>query len=104
MVAESVSSHEFRAAYERLPEQLQFEVTWAVEEIEQDPAWVPPYRYLAPFDSPFSGFIIDFSVEGYGIVYRVVDHGAAIELWQLFDLPPPPKAVRAVRPGPLPMM
>jgi hypothetical protein len=37
---EAVSSGTFRAAYERVSdEQKQFEITWAVDEIEQDPSW-----------------------------------------------------------------
>jgi hypothetical protein len=52
----------------------------------------------------FSGFLIDLSVEGYGIVYRIVDRGAAVELWYLLELPAPPKEARARRSGPPPMM
>jgi hypothetical protein len=104
VVAESVSSREFRAAYGRVKdEQKQFEITWAIEEIEQDPRW-GRHRFVGPSDSPYSGFIIDLSVEGYGIVYRIADKGAAVELWQLFEFPAPPKEARAVRPGPVPMM
>jgi hypothetical protein len=105
VVAEAVRSTEFATAYERLPEQKKFEVTWAVDIIEQDPAWgAVDGRYLAPADSPFSGFIIDFTVEGYGIVYRIEDHGAVVELWYLFEIPTPPRAARARRPGPVPLM
>lgn len=105
MVAEAVSSATFRAAYEAVQdEQKQFEITWAIDEIEIDPSWDGPPRYIGPPDSPFSGFIIDFSVEGFGIVYRIADHGAAVELWILYELPPPPKGARARRPGPTPAM
>lgn len=48
--------------------------------------------------------MIDFSVEGYGIVYKVADGGAAVELWFLYDMPPPPKDARVGEPGPVPMM
>lgn len=103
---EAVSSKAFQAAFDGLPtEQKQFEVTWAIDEIEQDPSWgASPMRFVAPADSTFSGFIVDFSVEGYGIVYKTVDHGAAVELWYLFEIPTPPKRARARRPSPAPMM
>src|SRR5690242_5733627 len=88
MTAEAVSSPSFQAAVDALDDDTRWEVEWAVAEIEQDPAW-GPLRFVAPYDSPFSGFIIDFAVDGYGIVYRTVDHGAAVELWFLYELPPP---------------
>lgn len=88
-----------------LDEGKEFEVTWAIDEIEQDPSWGGgPARFLGPADSVYSGFIVDFSVEGNGIVYKVVDHGAAAELWYLYPVPPPPKSARARRPGPVPLM
>jgi hypothetical protein len=103
MVAEAVSSPTFQAKVDALDEQKRFEIEWAIGEIEDDPGWTEN-RYVAPPDSPFSGFLIDFSVEGFGIVYRPVDHGAVVELWFLYELPPPPKAARAKRGGPVPMM
>lgn len=105
MAAEAVSSPTFQAAYDLLGDEKQWEVSWAIDEIEQDPDWgVSPLRFVAPADSVFSGFIIDFSVEGYGITYKIVDRGAAVELWFLFEVPPPPKEARAHRPGPVPML
>lgn len=104
MVAEAVSAPSFQAAVDALDEQKRFEVEWAIAVIEQDPAWDGVDRYVAPPNSFFSGFIIDLSVEGFGIVYKVVDHGAAVELWFLYELPPPPKAARARQTGPVPMM
>ena len=105
MAAEVVCSVEFRAAFERLPPDKQWEVAWALEEIEQDPSWnAGQARAIAPADSPFSGFLMDLSVEGYLIVYRVVDGGATVEVWTLHNVPPPPKSARARRVGPPPMM
>ena len=105
MVAEVVSSRVFQDAYSALDDEKQWEVSFALDIIEQDPDWgAVPGRYLAPADSPFSGFIIDFTVEGYGIVYKIVDRGAVVEAWYLFEVPVPPKEARARRPGPVPMM
>jgi hypothetical protein len=104
MVAEAVSSPTFQRAVNRLGDQKRFEVEWAIGEIEDDPSWHPPYRYLGPADSPYSGFIIDLTVEGFGIVYKIVDQGAAVELWYLYRMPPPPKAARTRRRGPAPVM
>ena len=105
MPCEAVRSTEFQEAYDRLGPKKQWEITWAVDEIEQDPRWLPGMaRFVGPADSAFSGFIIDLSVEGYGIVYKVVDKGAVAELWYLHPVPPPPKEARARRGGPLPMM
>jgi hypothetical protein len=102
---EAVRSTVFQEAYDRLTPEKQWEVTWAVDEIEQDPGWkAGQARFLGPADSVYSGFIVDFSVEGYGIVYKVVDHGAAAELWYLYSVPPPPKAARVRRTGPIPLM
>lgn len=103
MTAEAVSSATFRDAYLAIDDELaQFAITWAIDLVEQDPAWGPD-RYVAPYDSVFSGFIIDMSVEGYGIVYRIADRGAAVELWYLFEFPSPPREVRLRAPAP-PMM
>jgi hypothetical protein len=104
VVAEAVSSPSFQAAVDKLDEQRRFEIEWAISAIEDDPTWDGVDRYIAPSTSFFSGFIIDFSVEGFGIVYRVVDKGAAVELWFLYELPPPPKSARRRRGGPVPMM
>jgi hypothetical protein len=98
MVAEAVSGPSFQAAVEALTDDDRFAVEWAISEIEDDPAWHGPYRYLGSAGSPYSGFIIDLSVEGYGIVYRIVDKGAAVELWMLYRLPPPPKSARVREP------
>jgi hypothetical protein len=109
VVAEAVSSRTFQEAVDALDEGTRLEIEFAVYAIEEEPAWRPPHRYLAPPDSPYSGSIIDFSVEGYGIVYRVVDRGAAVELWYLFALPPAPAVERPSKPprsprDPVPMM
>lgn len=53
----------------------------AIAEIERDPSWgAGPPRYLAPATSPNSGYIVDLSVQTWGIVYRVVDKGATVEI------------------------
>jgi len=105
VAAEVVSSLEFRAEYDKLPPDKQWEVAWALEEIEDDPSWnARQARAIAPADSPFSGFLMDLSVEGYLIVYRVVDGGAAVELWMLYHVPPPPKSARARPVSSPPMM
>ena len=105
MTAEVVSSLEFRTAFDKLPPDKQWEVAWALEEIEDDPSWnARQARAIAPADSPFSGFLMDLSVEGLLIVYRVVDSGAAVELWMLYHVPPPPRNARARPTGSPPMM
>jgi hypothetical protein len=104
MPAEAVSSLEFRRAFEACSESDRWKIAWAVEEIEQDPSWRAGSRLIAPADSPFAGFLLDLSVEGYLIVYRVVDSGAVVELWYLHDVPRPRKGERSRMPGPVPMM
>jgi hypothetical protein len=104
LAAEAVASRDFQAAVDALDEGKRTEVEWAIYAIEDDPAWgAAPDRFIAPADPPFSGFIIDFSVEGYGIVYRIVDHGAAVELWYRFPMPGPPRRDRG-RPSASPPM
>lgn len=109
MSAEAVSSRTFQESVDALDEGTRIEVEFAIYAIEDDPAWGLPGRYVAPPESPYSGFIIDFSVRGYGIVYRVVDRGAAVELWYLFALPPAPRVQHPPKPprrpsDPVPMM
>lgn len=105
MPAEAVSSSVFQRAFDALDDEKRWEVSFAIDVIEQDPAWgATDQRYLAPATSPFSGFIIDLSVDGYGITYKIVDRGAAVELWFLFELPRPPKEARVRAPGPVPLM
>jgi hypothetical protein len=86
VAAEAVSSQEFSRALAALDEGKQIEVDFAVWAIEDDPGW-RENRYLAPAGSPYSGFIADITVDGYVIVYRVVDGGATVELWQLYEVP-----------------
>jgi hypothetical protein len=86
VAAEAVSSREFKEGFDRLEEGKQIEVDFALYAIEEDPRWKPG-RYVAPADSPYNGFVTDLTVDGYAIVYRVVDQGATIEIWYLHDLP-----------------
>lgn len=52
-----------------------------IEDIEADPAWgATPTRFLAPADSPHTGYIVDLSARGYAVIYRIVDRGAAVEV------------------------
>jgi hypothetical protein len=97
MAGEAVSSRPFREALAALDDGRQIEVDFAIYAIEDDPFAENEFRHPAPADSPYSGFTIDFTVDGYGILYRVVDQGAAIELWYLYPLPEPP-AERRGRP------
>lgn len=105
MAAEAVSSESFQAAVDALDPGKQIEVEFAIYAIEDHPDWGDD-RYVAPADSPYSGYMIDFSVTGYGIVYRIVDKGAAVELWLLYPLPglPSGRAPRPRRTGPPPLM
>jgi hypothetical protein len=104
LVAESVSSREFRAAYERVTdEQKQFEITLAIEEIEQEPAWRPG-RWLGPHDSPYSGFIVDPSVDGYLIVHRIADKGATSSSGTSTSFRPRRNKRVPVGPAPVPAM
>jgi hypothetical protein len=105
VAAEAVWSREFRRTFEALDEGKRIEVDFAIYAIEEDPAWDGEGRKLAPADSPYSGKIADLTVDGYVIVYQVVDKGAAVELWYLYELPPaerprkppqPPKPPRDV--------
>jgi hypothetical protein len=49
VAAEVVSSLEFRAEYDKLPPDKQWEVAWALEEIEDDPSWnARQARAIAP--------------------------------------------------------
>jgi mRNA-degrading endonuclease RelE of RelBE toxin-antitoxin system len=86
MAAEAVYSREFKEAFDRLDEEKRLEVDFALYAIEDDPGW-KPRRYVAPADSRYSGFVTDLSVDGYAIVYRVVDRGATVEIWYLYELP-----------------
>ena len=87
MSAECSSSATFQAAFDALDEGHQLEVDFAIYALEDDPAWDGVLRCLAPADSPYHGFLIDFSVDEYGIVYRIVDRGACVELWYLLEIP-----------------
>ena len=82
--AESVASADFAIHLDLLSPDDRARVLAAVVEIERNPAWKPPHRWLAPPISEFSGCIADRSVPGFTIVYRVVDQGLAVELWELF--------------------
>ena len=62
----------------------------------------PSMIYLGPLAtalSPWSGFMVDLNVDGYAIVYKVADHGAAVELTYLYEMPGS-KADRPQRRGP----
>lgn len=108
MAAEAVWSREFRQAFDALDEGKRVEVDFAIYAIEEDPAWEGEGRKLAPADSPYSGKIADLTVDGYVIVYQVVDKGAAVELWYLYELPSSGRPVKRpkppTRPGDVPMM
>lgn len=51
------------------------------------------YRYLAT--GHLSGHIVDLRVEGYGIAYRIEDHGAVVWVELIFKLPyrPPQQSI-----------
>jgi hypothetical protein len=49
----------------------------AIARIEDDPSWGPG-RFIAPANAPHPGYIVDLSVRGYSIVYRVTDRGATV--------------------------
>ena len=87
MPAEAISGHSFADAVDALDPGKRIEVEFAIYAIEDDPSWRPPDRHIAPADSPYHGFMADMSVDGYVIIYKSVDHGAAVELWYLYELP-----------------
>lgn len=87
MVAEAVSFRPFREALAALDDGKQIEVDFAIYAIEDDPSWGLRNRMLASADSGYSGFIADLSVDGWAIIYRIEDQGAAVELWWLVELP-----------------
>ncbi len=104
MAAEAVQLPLFTAALARLDEGKQLEIDFAIYAIEDDPEWGAPDRFLAPADSPYHGYIVDLSVSGFAIVYKVVDQGAAVELWYLHEMPENPGAQPGPRPDRPPMM
>lgn len=87
MPAETWTSQSFQDAVDALDEGKRIEIEFAIYELEEDPRWKEPFRHPAPGDSPYSGFMIDLSVDDYGIVYKIVDQGAVVELWYLFEIP-----------------
>lgn len=82
MAAEAVSSREFSEAFAALDSGKQIAVEWALYAIEDDPSPTRPNRHQRP-----DGFIADGSVDDYAVIYRIVDQGAAIEVWYLVYVP-----------------
>lgn len=104
MAAEAVSSPSFQAAFDALdPDGKQIEVDFAIYALEDNPGW-GDWRFLAPASSQFHGFMLDLSVDGYAIVYKLVDGMAAIELWYLHELPEWRTPKLPKKPGPVPFM
>lgn len=74
-------SERARLTLESTSPKVRAELEAAIAAIEDDPNWgARPSRYLNPGSSANSGYIIDLSVRTWGIVYRTVDHGAAVEI------------------------
>lgn len=81
VAAEVVLSERARATLEQASARDQKALLAALADIEDDPTWgARPTRFIAPASSPNSGYIVDVSAQTWGIVYRVVDHGAAVEV------------------------
>ena len=87
VAAEAVLSRQAREAIESLPAGTRGAVERAIRAIERDPSWgARPARFLAPADSRHHGYIVDLSVAGWAIVYRVVDRGAAVEIPDIYRI------------------
>lgn len=81
VAAEAVLSFAARDTLDGLDRVTRERVEQAIAAIEDDPSWGgAPARFLNPGTPANSGYIIDLSVQGWGIVYRVVDKGSAIEI------------------------
>ena len=105
MVAEAVASLDVRLAMKNLPDQRTLEaIENAIYAIENDPGWNTPNRYLSGANDMEPGSIADLSVSGWAIIYKVVDHGAAVEIWYLYEINPRPRRRRRATPGMPPAM
>lgn len=78
--AEAVLSPGAKETFDGLKKGAREAVASAIDAIEDDPSWRPPLRFLAPARSKHHGCIVDLVASPYGIIYKIVDDGLAVEI------------------------
>lgn len=78
--AEAVLSPDAKETLDGLTKSAKERVASAITAIEDDPSWKPPLRFVAPAGSKHHGCIIDLAASPYGIIYKIVDDGLAVEI------------------------
>jgi len=67
-----VLTEDAEAARTSLPARLRLQVDQALRAIKNAPGWLPG-RHIAPADTPYPGAMVDLTVNGIAIVYRIHD-------------------------------
>ncbi len=69
-----------------LPIGLRHSVNQALREIKADPDWIAGVRHVAPVNSRHAGLIVDLSVTGVVIVYRVHGRDREVEVVDIYRI------------------
>lgn len=65
-----VLTEDAEAARTNLRASVRLDVDHALRSIKNSPGWTPG-RHVAPADAPYPGAIVDLTVQGIAIVYRI---------------------------------
>ena len=84
IAAEAVLSDDARDFIAGVGPRIRTRLLDAIQDIEDDPAWIGPPRH--PGQGKHSGRIVDLSVQGYAITYRIADHGAVVLVSAIFPI------------------